>query len=171
MAAQTLAGFPTRFQWTLDDLRALVSGRPIIAEGRGLRPELVAPSSTHQPGWWSWSPPKSSRDLPRAASVHPNASDPARAQHNRLARDQLVTEDAVRCARRLGIPVIDVDGPASPTPSPTWSPTTSASTSRHPAALKAIMKAGEIQTVLIPDCAISLAHRWSSRRNRSVRRT
>ncbi|MEV0741685.1 hypothetical protein AB0I51_38435 [Streptomyces sp. NPDC050549] len=26
----------------LDDLRALVSGRPILAEGWGLRPELVA---------------------------------------------------------------------------------------------------------------------------------
>lgn len=43
MAAQTLAGFPTRFEWVLDDLRALVSGRPVIAEGWGLRPELVAP--------------------------------------------------------------------------------------------------------------------------------
>jgi len=43
MAAATLAGFPIRFQWALDDLRGLVSGRPIIAEGWGLRPELVAP--------------------------------------------------------------------------------------------------------------------------------
>jgi hypothetical protein len=43
MADETLAGFPTRFEWTLDDLRGLVSGRPIIAEGWGLRPELVAP--------------------------------------------------------------------------------------------------------------------------------
>jgi hypothetical protein len=32
MAAETLAGFPIRFNWALDDLRALVSGRPIIAE-------------------------------------------------------------------------------------------------------------------------------------------
>ena len=49
MAAQTLAGFPIRFEWVLDDLRALVSGQPVI-------------------------------------------------------------EDAVRCAHRLGIPVINVDG-------------------------------------------------------------
>jgi hypothetical protein len=42
MAADTLAGFPERFEWVLDDLRALVSGRPIIAEGWGLRPDLVA---------------------------------------------------------------------------------------------------------------------------------
>ncbi|MGH8963771.1 MAG: hypothetical protein ACRDXB_00315, partial [Actinomycetes bacterium] len=38
-----LANFPVRFEWALDDLRCLVSGRPIIAEGWGLRPELVAP--------------------------------------------------------------------------------------------------------------------------------
>ncbi|MFC7722654.1 hypothetical protein [Nonomuraea recticatena] len=43
MAAETLAGFPVRFEWALDDLRALVAGRPIIAEGWGLRPQLVVP--------------------------------------------------------------------------------------------------------------------------------
>jgi hypothetical protein len=42
MAAETLPGFPIRFEWALDDLRALVSGRPMIAEGWGLRPCLVA---------------------------------------------------------------------------------------------------------------------------------
>jgi hypothetical protein len=31
MAAETLADFPVRFEWALDDLRALVAGRPIIA--------------------------------------------------------------------------------------------------------------------------------------------
>jgi len=43
MAADTIAGFPVRFEWVLDDLRALVSGHPILAEGWGLRPELVVP--------------------------------------------------------------------------------------------------------------------------------
>ncbi|WP_410647035.1 hypothetical protein [Amycolatopsis sp. cmx-4-54] len=33
MATDTIAGFPLRFEWALDDLRALVSGRPILAEG------------------------------------------------------------------------------------------------------------------------------------------
>ncbi|MGW1411606.1 hypothetical protein [Streptomyces sp. NPDC002403] len=41
MAAETLAGFQVRFEWALDDLRALFTGRPAIAEGWGLRPELV----------------------------------------------------------------------------------------------------------------------------------
>ena len=40
MAAETLAGFPVRFTWALDDLRALVSGHPIIAEGWAQRAQL-----------------------------------------------------------------------------------------------------------------------------------
>jgi hypothetical protein len=79
------------------------------------RPELVAPI-IDSPAWMvvmvatEEFRQRQLRDLPRAASVHPNVSDPTRAQQNRLARDRLVTEDAVRCARRQGIPVIDVDG-------------------------------------------------------------
>jgi hypothetical protein len=33
---------PDAFGWILDDLRAFVSPYPIVAEGWGLRPELVA---------------------------------------------------------------------------------------------------------------------------------
>lgn len=115
MAADTLAGFPARFEWVLDDLRGLVSGRPIIAEGWGLRPELTAPiidsprrmvvmvvtEAFRQ---------RQLRELPRAATIGHQVSDPARAQRNRLARDQIVADEAVRSARRLGIPVIEVDG-------------------------------------------------------------
>lgn len=43
MAADTLRIHRERFGFVLDDLRALVSGRPILAEGWGLRPDLVAP--------------------------------------------------------------------------------------------------------------------------------
>ena len=42
MAAEVLAEFADRFEWALDDLRALESPHPVIAEGWGLRPELVA---------------------------------------------------------------------------------------------------------------------------------
>jgi hypothetical protein len=115
MAAATLAGFPVRFEWALDDLRGLVSGRPVIAEGWGLRPELVAPIID--------SPRRMTvmvateefrqrqlRDLPRAATFSQQVSDPARGQRNRLARDRIVAEDAAGSARRLGIRVIEVDG-------------------------------------------------------------
>ncbi|MFF0518221.1 hypothetical protein ACFYTC_05945 [Actinomadura nitritigenes] len=115
MAAETLAGFPVRFEWALDDLRCLVSGRPIIAEGWGLRPELVAPILDSPRRMVVMVPTRAFRDrqlrdLPRAATVGGNVSDPERAQRNRLERDRLVADDAVRSAQRLGIRVIEVDG-------------------------------------------------------------
>lgn len=115
MAADTLAGFPARFEWALDDLRALVSGKPVIAEGWGLRPELVAPIIDSAARMVVMVATREfrlrqARELPRAATVSHKVSDPVRAQRNRLARDQLVADDAVRAARRLGIRVIEVDG-------------------------------------------------------------
>jgi hypothetical protein len=115
MAADTLAGFPVRFEWALDDLRALFSGRPVIAEGWGLRPELVAPivDSPARMVVMVATPEfrlRQARELRRAAAISHPVSDPDRAQRNRLARDQLVADDAVRTAHGLGVPVIEVDG-------------------------------------------------------------
>ncbi|WP_439680971.1 hypothetical protein [Embleya sp. MST-111070] len=115
MAARTLAGFPCRFEWALDDLRALVSGHPIIAEGWGLRPELVAPIIDSPRRMVVMVPTPEFRrhqlrELPRAASLAHRVSDPGRAQANRLTRDRLVAEESVRTAHRLGIRVIEVDG-------------------------------------------------------------
>ncbi|MFC3451680.1 hypothetical protein [Amycolatopsis speibonae] len=115
MAADTIAGFPTRFEWALDDLRALVSGRPILAEGWGLRPELVAPLLDSPRRMIVMVPTDDFREhqlrvLPRAAAVVHRVSDPERAQHNRIERDRLVAEDAVRTAKGLGIRVLEIDG-------------------------------------------------------------
>ncbi|TYB50338.1 hypothetical protein FXF51_56630 [Nonomuraea sp. PA05] len=115
MAAETLAGFPVRFEWALDDLRGLVSGRPIVAEGWGLRPELVAPIVDSPRRMVVMVPTaefrdRQARELPRATAVGAAVSDPDLAQRNRLERDRLVADDAVRSARRLGIRVIEVDG-------------------------------------------------------------
>ncbi|MFL6074997.1 MAG: hypothetical protein ACJ73S_16485 [Mycobacteriales bacterium] len=115
MATATLAGFPVRFEWALDDLRALVSGRPIVAEGWGLRPELVAPLLDSPDRMVVLVPTEEFRahqvrTLPRAAGLTAPVSDPARAQRNRLERDRLVAADALRSARRLGIRVLEVDG-------------------------------------------------------------
>lgn len=118
MAADALDGFSVRFEWALDDLRALVSGRPIVAEGWGLRPGLVA-SIIDSPRRMVVMVAtedfrqRQVRELARASKVSHQVSDPVRAQHNRLARDRLVAEDAVRSARRLGIRVIEVDGSGS----------------------------------------------------------
>ena len=115
MAAETLAGFPRRFEWVLDDLSALVTGGRVVAEGWGLRPELVAPvvESTGQmvvlvptPEFRAYQAGR----LPRATARHPGVSDPERALRNRLARDELVAADAVARAGELGVRVIEVDG-------------------------------------------------------------
>ncbi|MFI7439412.1 hypothetical protein [Nonomuraea indica] len=115
MADETLAGFPARFEWALDDLRGLVSGRPIIAEGWGLRPELVAPIIDSPCRMIVMVPSEAFRqrqlrELPRAGGLRLQVSDPERAQENRLARDRLVADEAVRSACRLGIRVLEING-------------------------------------------------------------
>lgn len=115
MAAETLSGFPVRFEWALDDLRALFTGRPAIAEGWGLRPELVAPLLDSLRRMVVLVPTEDFRrhqirTLPRARALNAVVTDPARAQANRIARDRLIAEDAARNARQLGIRIIEVDG-------------------------------------------------------------
>lgn len=115
MAATTLAGFPQRFEWALDDLRGLVSGRPVLAEGWGLRPELVAPIVPSTRQVVVMVPTEEFRrhqlaTLERAAHPREDVRDPERAQRNRVERDRLVGADAVRSATALGIRVIEVDG-------------------------------------------------------------
>jgi len=96
-------------------LRALVSGRPIIAEGWGLRPELVAPIVDSPRRMVVMVPTEEFRrhhieTLERARSLSVTISDPELGQRNRLERDRLVARDAVESARRHGIRVIEVDG-------------------------------------------------------------
>jgi hypothetical protein len=114
-AAEVIRSFPERFEWVLDDLRALVSGRPIIADGWGLRPELVLPVAG-SPGQVVVMVPTvvfrehQSRTLDRATALSHRVDDPALGQRNRIERDRLIAADAVAAARVLGIRVIQVDG-------------------------------------------------------------
>ncbi|GAB3908187.1 hypothetical protein GCM10029964_107550 [Kibdelosporangium lantanae] len=115
MAERSFASFRVRFEFTLDDLRALVSPHPILAEGWGLRPELVAPLLTDVRRMLVMVPTdefreRQLRELPRAGRTGHQVSDPERAQRNRLLRDQLITTDAVRAAHQHGMRVIEVDG-------------------------------------------------------------
>jgi hypothetical protein len=115
MARKALATFVERFEWVQDDLRALVSPRPILADGWGLRPELVAPVTESTDRMVVMVPTEEFRQyqlgrLPRAGGVGSPVSDPQLAQRNRIARDRLIAEDAVRSAKRLNVPVIEVDG-------------------------------------------------------------
>ncbi len=115
MAQDTLAEFGRRFEWTLDDLRGLVSGLPILAEGWGLRPELVTPL-LESPGRMLVMVPTEEfrqhqlRELPRARDFGPRVSDPERAQANRVDRDRLLAESAVAAAHERGVRVMYVDG-------------------------------------------------------------
>jgi hypothetical protein len=115
MADQVIADFPDRFQWVQDDLRALVSPRPILAEGWGLRPELVAPVAGSTRRMVVMVPTEEFRQyqlarLPRAGAISHQVSDPQLARRNRVERDRLIAADAVRNAHRLGIRVVEVDG-------------------------------------------------------------
>ncbi|MEU1398428.1 hypothetical protein ABZ403_20520 [Micromonospora zamorensis] len=115
MAAETLASFPRRFEWVLDDLSALVPGRRVVAEGWGLRPELVAPVVESVRQMVVLAPTAEFRAyqitrLPRASVTLAGVSNPERALRNRWARDELVAADAEAQAERLGVRVIQVDG-------------------------------------------------------------
>ena len=101
--------------WVLDDLRALVSGAPILAEGWGLRPELVAPVACDPRRMVVMIPTEQWRQrqlrvLPRASSFDSAVIDPQAALGKRLERDRLLMEDAAGSARQLGVRVVEVDG-------------------------------------------------------------
>jgi hypothetical protein len=115
MADEALASFAERFAFVLDDLRALVSPRPIVAEGWGLRPDLVAGVTGSLRRMVVLVPTEEFRQvqlsgLSRAGTFNHPVSDPVRAQQNRVARDRLLAEDVVRRARVLDVRVIEVDG-------------------------------------------------------------
>ncbi|TWP46777.1 hypothetical protein FKR81_34905 [Lentzea tibetensis] len=95
------SSFADRFEWTLDDLRALVSGRPVLAEGWGLRPELVMEFS--KPDRMIVMVPSEEFRLHQAETL-------ARAAVRNIDRDRIIGEDAVSRARAYGIRVYEVDG-------------------------------------------------------------
>lgn len=103
-AADAIAVFAERFAFVLDDLRALQSPRPILADGWGLRPELVAEVTPDLGRMVVMVPTEDFRlaqleRLPRAT-----------AQRHRLTRNRLVAADAVARAKERGVRVIEVDG-------------------------------------------------------------
>lgn len=113
-AAEVLAEFADRFEWALDDLRALESPHPVIAEGWGLRPGLVA-GIGGAGRMVVLVPTEKFRQhriatLPRARRLGNQVSDPELGQRNRVDRDRLIAEDAAQSAARHGVPVIEVDG-------------------------------------------------------------
>jgi 2-phosphoglycerate kinase len=118
MAEGCRHSFVERFGMVLDDLRALSSSRPLVAEGWGLRPELVAPLLASPTQAVFLVPTEAFRqrqlrELPRAGQVTSEVSDPERALANRLERDRLLARETVESARQQGLRVIEVDGSLS----------------------------------------------------------
>jgi len=110
MLSETLAEFSLRFQGALDDLRVLMSPRPIVAEGWGLRPDLVAPL-VDSPGRMVVLVPT---ELFRQHQLRQLIGDPERARRARVARDRLLAAHAVRSAHERGIRVLEIDGSLGP---------------------------------------------------------
>jgi hypothetical protein len=116
MAADALRSFRERFEMVLEDLAALPAGVPVLAEGWGLRPDLIAPLLDDARRAVFLVPSEDFRQqqlcaLPRAGLFPVSGvSDPDRAQRNRIERDRLLARDVVESANRLGLRVIIVDG-------------------------------------------------------------
>ncbi|WP_244876164.1 hypothetical protein [Winogradskya consettensis] len=115
MASTVLAGFPERFEWVLDDLRALGTPRPVIVDGWGIRPELVVRVAGSPRQMVVLVPTEEFRRhqlavLPRAGTFNARVSDPVKAQRNRVARDGLIIQDVTENAKLSGVIIIEVDG-------------------------------------------------------------
>ncbi|MFL5914912.1 MAG: hypothetical protein ACJ752_04650 [Gaiellaceae bacterium] len=116
MADRAQAIFGERFQMVLEDLAALPEQTPVLAEGWGLRPDLVAPQLQLPEQAIFLVPSESFRQsqldaLERAQRLSTSRlREPARAQRNRVERDRLLAADVVVRANALGLPLLEVDG-------------------------------------------------------------
>ncbi len=113
MVAEWLTTTPERFQLTLEDLSALASTPPVVAEGYGLLPDLVLPllGSDRQAIWLvSTDEFKRASYERRGKGRFADTSDPARARRNHIGRDLLLATHVRRRALDLGLTVVDVDG-------------------------------------------------------------
>ena len=121
MAERVLDIFTERFQMVLEDLAALPEQTPVLAEGWGLRPDLVAPELESPQQAIFLVPSESFRQsqleaLERAQHLGTRGlREPMRAQSNRVERDRLLAADVVAHATDLGLPLLEVDGTEDPT--------------------------------------------------------
>jgi hypothetical protein len=115
LAETTLGTQDERFALVLEDLGTLPRSPAVIAEGFGLRPDLVAEhlDDPRRALWLLPTPAFRERALAGAGrlwSMPRETSDPPRALANRLERDRLLTEHTREAARVRGFAVIEVDG-------------------------------------------------------------
>jgi len=118
LAERSLASFAARFPLIRDDLEALErSGRPVLAEGFCLTPDLVAPH-LHDARRAIWLLP--SEGFKRTAwarrgkpSWRDKVSDPERGARNLFERDLLLAAEVARQAKARGFDTLVIDGTRS----------------------------------------------------------
>jgi len=112
---RTVAIWEEQFALVLQDLLALPTTRPIVAEGPGAFPWCVAPLLRSREQAVFLVPTAAVRDRVRAAREHGasrfdnQTSDPDRARSNLRQRDLLLNARLVAACQALGIRWIDVD--------------------------------------------------------------
>ena len=118
MLAAWLRVVTERFEFVLDDLLALSSGRLTVAEGYGLLPELVAPLlRSPRQAIWLVSTETFKREIyagrvarGEKGSLWPQLSDPQKARENHIGRDLLIAAHIRQRAGERGLTVVQVDG-------------------------------------------------------------
>jgi 2-phosphoglycerate kinase len=105
------------FDLIVEDLMSIPAGTGVIAEGFRLLPRLVEPLAT--PGHAVWLLPtpafrRATFDSRGTTWDIPNkTTNPQRALHNLLERDQMFTDRLSAEAKRLGLPTIEIDSGTS----------------------------------------------------------
>jgi hypothetical protein len=112
---ETFHGFQGEgFEFILEDLLALPTEPPVVAEGFRLLPRLVAPllSAPIQAVWLVPTPAFRRAAFDSRGStweIPEKTSDPVRALQPMLMRDQLFTSEVAREAAAFRLPVIEID--------------------------------------------------------------
>jgi hypothetical protein len=104
---------PERFSLAIEDLLALPTQPPIVAEGYGFMPDLVEPLlQSHQHAIWLISTEEFKRAsyARRGKGTFADTTDPDRARRNHVGRDIVLAEVNRQQAIQLGLTAVDVDG-------------------------------------------------------------
>lgn len=117
LVQKTLCSFQNRFLLALEDLLAMKSDLPIVAEGFGFTPELIVPllSSVNQAIWFvpteefKWASMKR-RNKPYFRDI---VSDPERGTQNFFRRDMLLADHVKQQAEKHGFQLCITDGTRS----------------------------------------------------------
>lgn len=114
LLARSLKSFSYRFPIVIEDLLALPSDKPIIAEGFGLLPELVHPllSSHYQAIWLIPTETFKLDSMARRGkpSFGKSISNPEKAKTNLFTRDMMLAEYYRKQVSAFGYACLEVDG-------------------------------------------------------------